>query len=47
MHLLLLTAGPTQLNYSSSQPSWMLPVLPVSTTRDPRAGCAVVVLVSE
>lgn len=30
MHL--LTAGPTQLNYSSNPPSWMRPVLSFSTT---------------
>lgn len=30
----LLTAWPTQLNYSSNPPSWMLPVLSVSTTRE-------------
>lgn len=34
----LFTAGPTQLNYSSNPPLWMLPVLPVST-RDLCAVC--------
>lgn len=40
----LLTAGPTQLNYSSNPPSWMLPVLFVSTTGDL---CAVRTLLCE
>lgn len=34
----LFTAGPTQLNYSSNPPLWILPVLPVST-RDLCAVC--------
>ena len=35
----LLTAWPTQLNYSSDLPSWVVPVLSVSTTRGLRAVC--------
>lgn len=38
----LLTAGPTQLNYSSNPPSWMRPVLSFSTTRDLCAICTLV-----